>query len=97
MEKVAAWDIVVVRIALSLCTVSKDQSYNSLRPSNISSFSSPPLTSRFVQQLWKIKSPCKPAFCWPAGSLGQDQECQNLTAVRVSLPVHLQHMPYASP
>lgn len=84
MEEVAAWDIAVVMGEFRLCAVSKDQSATT--PSL--SFS-PPLTSCFVRQLWKIKSSCKPAFCWPAGSVGQDQECQNLTAVCVLLPTHL--------
>lgn len=54
MEKVSAWDIAVV-----LCAVSKDQ------PATIPSLSFlPPLTLCFVQQLWKIKSSCKPAFCF---------------------------------
>lgn len=83
MEKVAAWDIAVVMGEFSLCAVSKDQSATS------PSLSSPLLTSCFVQQLWKIKLSCRPAFCWPVGSVGQDQECQNLTAVRVLLPIHL--------
>lgn len=78
MEKVAAWDIVVVRVELSLCCKQGSVSYDPLHLSNISSFSSPSLTLCFVWQLWKFKSSCKPAFCWPAGSMARTRSARTL-------------------